>query len=322
MSMLDNAVSSIRLGVEDFKSISTDEARALSAMRNLSAGLLLMFKVKLQELSPLDSNESLLKQNVIPSMDAAGNPVWVGKGNKTADVETIIQRLEALDVTGIDWKLLRKLIEMRNDVEHYYSRLPTSGLVEAMAASFHLIQQFVPTYLSLTPVQLLGEDVWKFLTAQESFYKREHEVCQAANQGVAWAHPLLMSSAKLLQCPSCKSELIKPRTLIEPASQIKFVCTCCATEATYAEAAEVIATMHHYRDLYYAMTKGGEAPVETCTGCNQFTYLTDEASCVLCLDKSPGRACAECGSSLEDKIDEDDDLSRLCGHCRYVSEME
>ncbi|MNG17847.1 hypothetical protein D3C84_1018650 [compost metagenome] len=30
MTMLDNAVSSIRLGVEDFKAISTDEARALS----------------------------------------------------------------------------------------------------------------------------------------------------------------------------------------------------------------------------------------------------------------------------------------------------
>ena len=38
---------------------------------------------------------------------------------------------------------------MRKDVEHYYSKLQTSGLAEAMAASLHLIQQFVPVYFWL-----------------------------------------------------------------------------------------------------------------------------------------------------------------------------
>ncbi|WP_458127560.1 hypothetical protein [Pseudomonas sp. Z2-11] len=322
MTMLDNAVSSIRLGVEDFKAIATDEARALSAIRNLSAGLLLMFKVKLQELSPPDSKEALLKQHVIPALDAGGNPVWVGKGGQTVDVRTIQERLESLGVTGIDWSLLKKLTTMRNDVEHYYSKLPASGLAEAMAASFHLIQQFVPGYLGRTPIELLGEELWKFLTAQESFYKRELEVCQVANKQVTWGHTLLKGSVDLLQCPACNSPLIKPLALLEPACEITFVCTCCAHNASYAEAAEAIATMHHYSDLYYAFTKGGESPLDHCSSCGHFSYLTEELECLLCLDDSPGPACAECGATLESEIDRNDDLTQLCGMCRYAIEAD
>lgn len=323
MSMLDNAVSSIRLGVEDFKAVSIDEARALSAIRNLTAGLLLMFKVKLQELSPPGSGEALLKQNVIPALDASGKPIWIGKGGKTVDVESIITRLDGLEVRGIDWKLLRKLTEMRNDVEHYYTRLPTSVMLEAMAASFHLIQQFVPTYLNRTPVQLLGESVWTFLTTQESFYKREHEICQKANKAVSWTHSLLASSSTLLHCPACHSELIKPRAPVAPPPATSFECTCCGTVARYEEAAEVIMTMHHYADLYYAATKGGEPPISTCTRCTHYTYINGDALCVLCLGDSPSQVCLECGAELDhDEVDESDDLTKLCDHCRYVTQMD
>ncbi|WP_411565234.1 hypothetical protein ACLIN3_15475 [Pseudomonas orientalis] len=322
MTMLDNAVSSIRLGIEDFKQIGTDEARALSAIRNLSAGLLLMFKVKLQELSPPDSKEALLKQFLTPSLDAAGKPVWVGKGNKTVDVETIIQRLDALGVAGIDWKLLRKLTEMRNDVEHYYSKQPASVLAEAMAASFHLIQQFVPTYLNRTPAQLLGQELWTLLTAEEAFFTREYEVCKTANAQVPWGHEFLEGSIDLLQCSTCKSTLIRPLEQRELKSEIVFVCTHCSAETRFAEAVEMIATTHYFPDLYYSMTKGGEPPVEHCPRCGHFSYLTEELMCVLCLDETPKAACAECSRPLETEIDPDDDLTRLCGLCYYSSEAD
>jgi hypothetical protein len=121
---------------------------------------------------------------------------------------------------------------------------------------------------------------------------------------------------------SCKSALIKARTTVGPASEIKFICTCCADEVGYAQAAEAIATLHHYADLYYAMTKGGEAPVEYCSQCGHFCYLTDEAECVLCLDDSPGRVCGQCGASLEQEVDPEDGLTRLCGICRYAIEAD
>lgn len=322
MSMLDNAVSSIRLGVEDFQAALTDDARALSAIRNLSAGLLLMFKVKLQELSAPDTNEALLKHTVVPSLDAAGNPSWVGKGGKTVDVEAIKTRLQGLGVNGIDWSLLTRLTNMRNDVEHYYTSSPTSGLLEAMSASFHLIQQFVPTYLNRTPVQLLGEPVWAFLTEQESFHKRELQICRKANSLVAWPHQMLASNAHLLQCPKCRSELIKARLPSQAPHDTEFDCTRCGSVITYVEAVEVIATQTHYADLYYAATKGGEAPVYDCSNCGHFTYVIEDQLCLICLENSPGRECAQCGSTLDHgEYDPDDDLTKLCDFCRSLVEM-
>ena len=240
MAILDNAVSSIRLGVEDYKAASQDEARALSAIRNLTAGLLLLFKAKLEELSPAGSGEALLKERVIPVLDAEGKPIWVGKGAKTVDVDSIIKRLESLGIDGIEWSLLRKLTDMRNDVEHYYSSHTTSALLEAMAASFHLIQQFVPSYLNTSPVQLLAQNVWSFLIEQEAFYTREHQICQLAIQALTWPVALLQKSAKSLHCPSCHSELIKPTHPIAEPPDTAFECTSCGAITVYEEATEVI----------------------------------------------------------------------------------
>lgn len=49
MSLLKNSVESIQVGVEDFD--SDDARRSVSAMRNIAAGLLLLFKIKLCMLS-------------------------------------------------------------------------------------------------------------------------------------------------------------------------------------------------------------------------------------------------------------------------------
>lgn len=324
MSMRDNAVSSIRLGVEDYKAASEDEARALSAIRNLSAGLLLLFKVKLQELSPPDSEEALLKDRVMPVLGVDGVPMWVGKGGKTVDVESIIKRLESLGIKGIDWGLLRKLTELRNDVEHYYSSHPTSGLLEAMAASFHLIQQFVPLYLNTSPLQLLGTDVWTFLTEQEAFYNREHKICQLANQALTWPIPLLVKSVKSLHCPDCHSELIKPRLPFAEPPHTAFECTSCGTVSRYENAVEVIVAMHHYSDLYLAATQGGEPPIGRCQRCNYRTYIFEDAFCAICQEDSPDLSCRQCGGELDrdDSDDDDIDPDNLCGHCRYLLEMD
>lgn len=54
MSVLQNAATSIQLGIEDYQ--SEDPRRVISAVRNMYAGLLLMFKAKLELLSPADSD--------------------------------------------------------------------------------------------------------------------------------------------------------------------------------------------------------------------------------------------------------------------------
>lgn len=209
MSMQDNAVASIRLGVEDFKAAEHDEARALSSIRNLTSGLLLLFKVKLQAMSPPGSNEALLKERVAPTQGVDDQVIWVGSGTKTVDVVTIISRLEGLGVDGVEWKLLKALSDIRNEVEHYHSTRPTSVLLETVANCFHLIQQFVPRYLEISPASLLGADIWSFLTEHEAFYGRERKACLESLSQVRWPTDILPGALEHISCPHCKAKLMK-----------------------------------------------------------------------------------------------------------------
>ena len=77
-TILNNAVQSIQIGVEDYK--SSDPRRVLSATRNITAGVLLLFKEKLRQLSPPDSDEVLIKQRIQPEFDANGGVVFIGDG--------------------------------------------------------------------------------------------------------------------------------------------------------------------------------------------------------------------------------------------------
>ncbi|WP_324731828.1 hypothetical protein [Pseudomonas paeninsulae] len=322
MSMLDNAVASIRLGVEDYQAAAEDDARALSAIRNLTAGLLLLFKVKLQNLSPPGSKESLLKQYVTPKMGIDGNPIWVGTGGKTVDVHSIIQRLKGLGVNDVDWTRLEALTTLRNDVEHYFSPHPSSVLLEAMEASFHLIQQFAPQHLGISPLHLLGGDVWTFLTEQNAFYKHELHVCQEASRAISWPLSMLAESARGLRCSSCRSELVKPQEPVAQPTETRFECTRCGSVATYEEAVESILATRYFRDLYLTATQGGEPPLERCFRCKHRTYIVDDAFCALCQENSPELGCLQCGGELENVCDINGELDRLCEHCRYVSEMD
>lgn len=83
-TILANAVQSIQIGIEDYQ--SSDSRRVLSAVRNVTARMLLLFKEKLRELSPADSDEVLIKQKIQPELDANVAVIFKGYGKKTVDV--------------------------------------------------------------------------------------------------------------------------------------------------------------------------------------------------------------------------------------------
>ena len=98
--LLTNAVHSIEVGVEDFR--STDPRRLASAVRNVQAGILLLCKEKLRQLSPPTSDEVLIKQRIVSEIDAAGQLVFKGQGDKTVDEHQIIERFTQLGI-HLDW---------------------------------------------------------------------------------------------------------------------------------------------------------------------------------------------------------------------------
>lgn len=158
MSLLKNAVESIQVGVEDFN--SDDERRSVSAMRNIAAGLLLLFKAKLCELSPASDNELLIKKDLAPSVDESGKLILIGKGRKTVDVAQIRERLNSMNVK-VDWKRVEEITGLRNEAEHYYVKVSPDTVREVVAKSFMLIRDFVQNALQQDPQDLLGSDCWQ-----------------------------------------------------------------------------------------------------------------------------------------------------------------
>jgi hypothetical protein len=118
MSILNNAVESIQIGVEDFR--SPDPRRQLSAVRNVAAGILLLFKEMLRRLSPADDAELLIRTTLLPHQPEDGVLRFRGTGRKTVDVQQIRERFGSLRV-DVDWRLFEKISGIRNDMEHYYT---------------------------------------------------------------------------------------------------------------------------------------------------------------------------------------------------------
>lgn len=321
MSMQDNAVASIRLGVEDFKAAEHDEARALSSIRNLTSGLLLLFKVKLQAMSSPGSGEALLKEKVMPTLGTAGQVIWVGSGKKTVDVHTIITRLKSLGIDGVEWNLLEALTTIRNDIEHYFSSRPTSVLLETVANCFHLIQQFVPTHLGISPGTLLGTDIWTFLTEQEAFYERERKACLESLSQITWPSDILASAIEHLSCPECRAKLMKASGNVETLSLTSFHCTRCEATSEFGDVVDSMLTGKYFADLYIAATQGGEGPLDLCDRCERDSYVVEEQCCAICGDGPKAPECLQCGTQLDDDTDEMQS-QRLCAHCQYVLEMD
>jgi len=133
MDLLTNAIESIRVGIADYQ--SDQRPRLLSAVRNIHAGILLLFKEKLRRISPKDSNNALMMAKVRPARVANGDVVFVGVGKNTVDVQQIRERFKALDI-NLDWERFDKVNVARNQVEHLYPQMSQNALQGLISNSF------------------------------------------------------------------------------------------------------------------------------------------------------------------------------------------
>jgi len=130
--LLENAVVSIQLGLEDFASV--DERRVLSAARNLCAGVLLLCKEVLRRLSPPDSDDVLIRVRKRAIRGVDGSVRLVGYGKKTIDRAEIEERFKDLKI-AVDLSKLRRLAEIRNDIEHMHPVVGPALIQEAIAVT-------------------------------------------------------------------------------------------------------------------------------------------------------------------------------------------
>lgn len=312
MSILKNAVASIQIGIEDYKCIAKDKRRTLSSIRNIYAGILLLFKYKLQQMSPHDSNEVLIKKKIIPQINTETGVIsWEGKGKNTVDVQEIKDRFKKLNIS-INENYLNSLQNIRNDIEHYYIQQSDSQIKEAITKAFHLIIKFCP-YIDIEPVELLGQECWQIMLNISNIYDQERKECLDNLKAVSWKYRQIKSAIDKLRCPECDSELIKvidAKITEDP----DFLCRVCGEDSSYQDVIGKSIAVILYDECHYNLAQDDEADTEFCPECGNNSISFHEGVCLACHYIVEYTECVFCGEalSLDEQVHEG-----LCSCCAY-----
>lgn len=311
MSIIQNAINSIQIGIEDYE--SSDDRRSVSAVRNISAGVLLLYKEKLCQLSPEDNKELLIKQNIRPIQNDDGEIVFEGKGHKTVDVFSIQERFKSLKVT-VDWKRFDEINKLRNDLEHYYTSESPDTVREIVAKSFLLIRDFLTEYLEKDPQETLGDEAWATLLEVSDVYSAEEALCNASIEEIDWQYDSVKESLKYLRCKSCHSSLIEAPYHDDCHPCVNLHCRSCNLDFSFDDVIEqCIDDSLSGKAMRNAMD-GGKSPYDSCHECGKNTYIHSEDKCVACEYEMEYKSCEICGTSLE--MEEQYNEGK-CGSCQY-----
>lgn len=327
----DNALTSIRLGIEDFgltKAIEhreADPARALSSIRNLFAGVLLLLKYKIAN-SVDDSNEAAAlifnpPNETLPEPDGEGGIHWqpVGKFKpNTIDVGLIKKRLDSFDI-HFEWEVIENLQQARNHIEHLHPKNGLGELSGLIAQLFPALRDFIQNELEEHPAEIL-ETAWPIMLAHAEFYNEILKDCLAEWDLTGIPAPLL-SVLKKCQCDECSSYLVRPdklaldygRTVEYNEEEFDYVCQECSNTQPMAEL--LISTLHIEHGVHpmdYV-----EPGIETCIWCNHSTFVVLEQKCYWCEDELDYKECSICEEPLGQM---DQDNNGMCGYHAHTWE--
>ncbi|PTT80785.1 hypothetical protein DBR42_19025 [Pelomonas sp. HMWF004] len=301
-----NAKLSIELAVADFQ--SNDSRRTISAMRNITAGILLLFKLKLLELSPADSNEVLIKSKVEPKL-RDGKLVFIGKGKNTVDKQEIFERFQSLGISA-DWKRLNAIVELRNNIEHYRTDVPLSGIREVFGNAFFVINQFCNEALHRKPYDMFGEAVWDVFLEEESFWRALKASVDEANKDVKWEREEMLEVARCFSCSICGSRLLKVVDHTVIYEDLNYQCVACAHVHQFDELIDPALEEAFGAHNYASFKDCGEMYSEECDDCGRASYIVSKAYCAVCGD-SPLLACTQCGQQYHPE--------HYCERCDYIN---
>lgn len=313
MTILQNALDSIALGVEDYELAGTDERRFISCTRNIFAGILLLFKHQLSKLSPSDSDEVLIKQKIMPRMED-GALVWVGEGKKTVDVQGIKDRFHSLKIET-DWKRLDEINRYRNDIEHYHSQVSAGSVQKMVSNSFLVIANFIRDYLEEDPRELLGEGVYDVMQTIEEVYNREKAFCIDKLKSLNYFNETISNAFLDIKCLKCGSELITSTDQNVNADNTFYSCRSCNDEFVYKD---VVTDLFEkkYTVSYRDIANGAEDKSCSCPECDGY-FFYDEGICICC-GYEMELTCDRC--DIQISPDEVSYFEGLCSYCNHQLE--
>lgn len=311
-----NAVSSLQIAIEDFH--SDDPRRALSTVRNMVAGILLLFKEKLRQLSPPGSDEVLIKKDLVPQMTSKGIE-FVGKGKKTVDVADLKARFQALGIST-DWTRVQKIVDLRNNLEHYKESATSAEMKKLVVDTFALVSAFITHELKEQPVELLGEQTWSVLLGEATVYAQAKQACETLMAEIQWQLPVLSLIAEKFCCPKCGGDLLQPiDTTASYQQDLEFTCLGCGEKSEFSDLIEPACEEVYGTDNYLAVTDGGEPATTTCHECFMETFVFAESVCVHCSATVSHTECVVCGEALGPA---DHENGGLCGYHHHQWEKD
>lgn len=312
--LLENAVVSIQLGLEDFA--SEDERRVISAARNLYSGVLLLAKEVLRQLSPPGSNDILIRTNKKAVKEADGTVNLVGDGKKTIDRFEMEETFKQLQL-GVDLSNLKRLADIRNDIEHMHPNHAPALIQEAIADAMPIIRDVIVKELNEQPSALLGQEAWAALLDQAKVFKAEQDACRASFDSIDWESEALAVAFSEFRCPHCSSSLLRnDNSTAKRPPELVLICSKCGEEADREGVIEAAIDENLGWEAHVAVKDGGEAPFENCPECDRETFIISENRCVNCGFELEEAACGVCGA----QITVDDyryGTAGLCSYCNY-----
>ena len=310
--LLENAVLSIELGVEDFN--TEDERRLLSAIRNLYAGVLLLCKQVLWNASPEGSEGSLIYKDLVPEMQGDGSVLMKPKKahRNTIDRRQIEERFKSLGL-DLDWPRLTQLANVRNDAEHLFLKATPVVAKEALASTLPLVQTLLAEHLEEDPPTLLDEDVWQTLLQNSEVFEAQAAQCRKSFDNVNWGADILPDAMRFLRCPHCKSSLVRcVETNKMEFDYLQMDCAEC-NEEIHHEEAFIQALSELVESQSYMAAKNGEMPaVTTCPECDRESWSRYDSKCVFCSEGM--QTCNLCEAECDPE-----DYNPLDGYCSSCS---
>jgi len=312
MSIFKNAVDSIELGIEDFR--TNNPKRLISSVRNIFAGVLLLLKHKLERLSGNSENSLVLKAVIPKIVDGKMQSERKGDSDKTVDFKEIKQRFKIFGIQ-VDWESLGKVQDYRNKIEH--SSVPKGIQPEVVRGyvldCFNITRDFMRTYLEIEPQSQFDPEIWKFCMEEEKIYAPEAAYCFTLWRQISWTNNTAKKHIENSICSDCYSPLIKPIIPIKSDIEgMSFQCANCGKRWEYEDLL-ILACKQEERRNYYDPHDCDISQFFECPECYMETYDAHENQCVNCGAKGP-YTCDRC---LKDIPPEELSIGdgELCSYC-------
>ena len=315
-SLFENAVSSIRMGVEDFR--QQDVARDISAVRNFYAGVLLLAKEALVRAAPNADPQLVIGAKLKPVLDGNGGIEMQQIGHSTVDFQQIGERAKDFGI-ALDHKALKALNAIRNDMEHHFTSESATAIRAAISKGFPVAASLF-RQLDEDPLDLLGE-LWTTMLETKELYDQELAEARATLAMVAWYSPSISNES--FKCNDCQSELIgQVDTENKRQDLVELRCRTCGAAPDLSEAIEQILDEKYAIENYVRYKDAFEdGPLFQCPACDMMTLLEGENACANCNEPLDYVSeCIRCGTGIgiQDFLDGLD--GGLCSYCDHMHE--